>query len=80
VPLSPIKSRRHSTLGLGPGATTRATPEAGEAGMEEIVEGSEEDGSILEIVDGEDGETVYVEVTEEARAEMVQRVSIMPSH
>lgn len=79
VPLSPIKSRRHSTLGLGPGATTHSTSEAAEAGMEEIVEGSEEDGSILEVVDGEDGETVYVEVTEEARAEMVHKVSTILS-
>jgi hypothetical protein len=47
--------------------------------MEEIIEGSEEDGSILDIVDGEDGETVYVEVTEEARAEIVQKVSTMAS-
>jgi hypothetical protein len=82
VPLSPLKGRRHSTLGIQAGAPKDSTSDAtaGTAvGMEEIIEGSEEDGSILDIVDGEDGETVYVEVTEEARAEIVQKVSTMAS-
>jgi hypothetical protein len=69
VPLSPAKNRRHSTLGLVAGLNNAVT---NESPVENI---QEENETVVDVLNGEDGETVYVEVTEDAGQAAPQRVS-----
>jgi hypothetical protein len=65
---SPMKSRRHSIIGLGEGPQVIRTPK--KSGLsEQIVEEEEiqeeEEEMVVEAVDGEEGEILYFELREE---------------
>jgi len=65
---SPIKSRRHSIIGLGEGPQIIRTPKksvlAQQIEEEEEYQEEEED-VVIEAVDGEEGDVLYVETREE---------------
>jgi hypothetical protein len=73
---SPMKSRRHSIIGLGEGPQVIRTPK--KSGLseqiveEEEIQEEEEEEVVVEAVDGEEGEILYFEVREEE-----QKVSLI---
>lgn len=65
---SPIKSRRHSIIGLGEGPQVIRTPKKSGLAQqieEEEEQEQEEEDVIIEAVDGEEGDVMYVELREE---------------
>jgi hypothetical protein len=64
---SPIKSRRHSIIGLGDGPQVIRTPK--KSGLarqtEEEEEDQEEEEVVVEAVDGEEGDVLYFEPRED---------------
>jgi len=65
---SPIKSRRHSIIGLGEGPQIIRTPK--KSGLAQQIEEEEEyqeeeEDVVIEAVDGEEGDVLYVETREE---------------
>ncbi|WWC97303.1 hypothetical protein V866_004182 [Kwoniella sp. B9012] len=72
VPLSPIKNRRHSTLGLG-GMGTPAKAAAKSKLSEEVPQEQEEEEnaeeSVLDVANGDEGDKIYLEVNEEENKE-----------
>lgn len=63
-PCSPARNRRHSTLGLGDIKTKSSKSQLGQEVMMEE-EQEDIDQSVIEIAEGEDGDKIYLEVTEE---------------
>lgn len=62
-PCSPARNRRHSTLGLG---NMKMGSSKSQLGQEVVVEEQEDaDQSIIGVAEGEDGDKIYLEITEE---------------
>ncbi|OCF59896.1 hypothetical protein L486_02569 [Kwoniella mangroviensis CBS 10435] len=72
VPLSPIKNRRHSTLGLGgmgtPGKAAAKSKLSEEVPQEQEEEENAEE-SVLDVANGDEGDKIYLEVNEEENKE-----------
>ncbi|WWC85540.1 uncharacterized protein L201_000404 [Kwoniella dendrophila CBS 6074] len=90
VPLSPMKNRRHSTLGLGgmgtPAKSTGRSKLSEEIPREEEEEQEQEQAEIaeelvLDVANGDEGDKVYLEVNEEnLDEEEVDNVKTKPIH
>jgi hypothetical protein len=70
---SPNKSRRHSIIGLGEGPQVIRTPK--KSGLAQQIEEEEdlqeeEEDVVIEAVDGEEGDVLYVETREEEEVEV----------
>lgn len=62
---SPIKSRRHSIIGLGEGPQVIRTPKKSGLAQQIEEEEEEEDDVVIEAVTGEEGDVLYVESRED---------------
>ncbi|OCF36048.1 hypothetical protein I316_01920 [Kwoniella heveanensis BCC8398] len=80
VPLSPVKNRRHSTLGLGNMRTPIKTNSRSKLSKEIPNEQEEEESEepVVDIANGEEGDKVYLETTEEDQAEEEETVQSKP--
>ncbi|WRT63602.1 uncharacterized protein IL334_000525 [Kwoniella shivajii] len=83
VPLSPIKNRRASSLGLG-GMGTPAKLNGKSKLSEEVPQEQDEEieESVLDIADGDEGDMVYLEVNEEEGETVIENanIAIKPVH
>lgn len=63
-PCSPARNRRHSTLGLGDIKMKSSKSQLDQEVMMEEEEQEDIDQSVIEVAEGEDGDKIYLEVTE----------------
>ncbi|WVQ94019.1 hypothetical protein IAU59_001097 [Kwoniella sp. CBS 9459] len=85
VPLSPAKNRRHSTLGLGEMRTPAKTASKSKLSEEIPQEQGEEEEEVagepvIDMANGEEGDKVYIEMTEEEQDKEEEVVQSKPIH
>ncbi|WVR03397.1 hypothetical protein IAU60_000388 [Kwoniella sp. DSM 27419] len=85
VPLSPMKNRRNSSIGAGSAGTPRKTPARSKmnevVAVEEEPEVEEEEDCVVDIVQGDEGDVVYLESHEEPTTnEEEEEVVTKPIH
>ncbi|WVF66404.1 hypothetical protein IAT40_001144 [Kwoniella sp. CBS 6097] len=82
VPLSPAKNRRHSAVGLGDMRTPVKAPSKSKLSEEIPQEHEEEEAEepVIDIANGDEGDKVYVEMTEEEEEQEGEMIQSKPIH